>query len=186
MSDMTHAAIAVSVSRSPNINTSKTVRCITLRDLTAMGMHSKRSITYFLSTCFVNNTRTQNETLSSRNRRRTGWLNGFLGWQLLTELQKLQMLLNQCSQPSCLSVIAQDGDGRQEAVRPRAGRKRRRLFEAGRRRTERNAVDGEVLVHITKIIRNSDRDARSASICSIHTMSDSVFPTIKPSAPRIS
>ncbi|KAF8535222.1 hypothetical protein BDD12DRAFT_856357 [Trichophaea hybrida] len=58
-----------------------------------------------------------------------------------------------CSQPSRPSGIGQDGDGRQESVRPRAGRRRRRLFEAGRRRTERTAVDGEVLAHITKIIR---------------------------------
>jgi len=61
----------------------------------------------------------------------------------------------QCSQPSRPSGIGQDGDGRQESVRPRAGRRRRRLFEAGRRGTERTAVDGEVLAHITKIIRKS-------------------------------
>jgi hypothetical protein len=62
---------------------------------------------------------------------------------------------NQCSQPSRPSGIAQDGDGRLLAVRPRARRRRRGLFEDGRRRTERTAVDGEVLAHITKIIRKS-------------------------------
>jgi len=61
----------------------------------------------------------------------------------------------QCSQPSCPSRIGQDRDGRQESVCPRAGRRRRRLFEAGRRRTERTPVDGEVLAHIPKIIRKS-------------------------------
>jgi hypothetical protein len=59
----------------------------------------------------------------------------------------------QCSQPSRPSGIGQDGDGRPESVRPRAGRRRRHLFEAGRRRTEWTAVDGEILAHITKIIR---------------------------------
>jgi len=45
----------------------------------------------------------------------------------------------QCSQPSRPSGIGQDGDGRQESVRPRAGRRRRRLFEAGRRRRSLSA-----------------------------------------------
>jgi hypothetical protein len=61
----------------------------------------------------------------------------------------------QCLQLSHPSGIGQDGDEWQESIHPRAGRRRRRLFEAGRRRTERMAVDGEVLVHITKIIRKS-------------------------------
>ena len=58
----------------------------------------------------------------------------------------------------------QDGTGRCHAVRPRVGRKRCRLFEAGRGRTERTAGDGEepspvvihrypwILVYITKLI----------------------------------
>jgi len=61
----------------------------------------------------------------------------------------------QCSQPSRPSGIGQDGDGSQESVHPRAGWRWRRLFEAGRRQTERTAVDGEVIEHITKIIRKS-------------------------------
>jgi len=58
----------------------------------------------------------------------------------------------------------QDGTGRCHAVRPKVGRKRCRLFEAGRGRTERTAGDGEepspvvihqypwILVYITKLI----------------------------------
>jgi len=58
----------------------------------------------------------------------------------------------------------QDGTGRCHAVRPRVGRTRCRLFEAGRGRTERTAGDGEepsrvvihrypwILVYITKLI----------------------------------
>jgi len=48
----------------------------------------------------------------------------------------------QCSQPSRPSETTKDGTGRPNAVRPRVGRKRCRLFEAGRRQTDRTVGDG--------------------------------------------
>ena len=57
-------------------------------------------------------------------------------WQAACESHR------QCSQPSRPSEITQDGTGRPNAVRPRVGRKRRRHFEAGRRRTDRTDGDG--------------------------------------------